>query len=719
MQRARDDAVRFEEAARAFGYYNSTVAVTIDARPLDDPTLVDAIDHAPASPPIPVAVTIAPGATVPHRADHRHGHRCPRTSSRFLGSPPGRTALAAPVVAAQNQLLTALREASYPFATVDLAPAVLHRDRRTLDVSFQIAPGPKAPLGPIRFTGLHDMSEAWLRKRLLIQPGDPFQPSRIDKARQDLLSLGVFSSVRMIPATKLNAAGALPLDVDVEERKRHAVDVGAAWSTDLGANANIAWHHRNLFGEAEQLNLTAAVQLGGDATTKPGGQVGAQFIKPDFLRRDQSLQIDLSAVDQSLIPYDQRALIEKIGITRKLWTSWSIQGGILAEQEVITQEGVTRPYAFVGLPFSVKYDSTKSLLDPVSGLRAAVSIMPVQSLNGGGTYTVTQVTGSTYFDLSHQGRSVIALRGLIGQVAGVGVFGLPPDQRLYAGGTDTVRGYRYQSIGPKFADGKPIGGTAVSAATVEFRQRFLEHWGAAAFLDVGQASDDGKPFSANWRAGAGAGAALLHADRTHSGGFRRAIDRRARRRFVRGVYRHRSGVLMRRVLKILAWCLAVLLAIPLLLPAAVLLGANTAPGRRLIETLAPRLSGGMVRIEGLSGRFPDALRAGTVTVADADGVWLTVNDAVLDWSPRHLLEGQVAIERLEARRVRTRSSAGVVGRRQQLHDPAAAWSGVPTTRGATGDRPRRRRVSRSRRRCKAPVKSPAATAGKRIWRSPP
>ena len=126
-------------------------------------------------------------------------------------------------------------------------------------------------------------------------------------------------------------------------------------------------------------------------------------------------------------------------------------------------------------------------------------------MNGGGTYTVTQVTGSTYFDLSHQGRSVIALRGLIGQVAGVGVFGLPPDQRLYAGGTDTVRGYRYQSIGPKFADGKPIGGTAVSAATVEFRQRFLEHWGAAAFLDIGQASDDGKPFSANWRAGAGAG----------------------------------------------------------------------------------------------------------------------------------------------------------------------------------------------------------------------
>jgi translocation and assembly module TamA len=45
----------------------------------------------------------------------------------------------------------------------------------------------------------------------------------------------------------------------------------------------------------------------------------------------------------------------------------------------------------------------------------------------------------------------------------------------------------------------------VAAGPIEFRQRFLENWGAAAFLDAGQASDNGKPFTANWRTGAGAG----------------------------------------------------------------------------------------------------------------------------------------------------------------------------------------------------------------------
>jgi translocation and assembly module TamA len=399
-----------------------------------------------------------------------------------------------------------LREAGYPLATVALPAAVLHRDQKELDVSFQVETGPKAALGSIRLTGLRDVSETFMRERLLLHPGEPFSPSKIETARQDLLSLGVFSSVRILPAARLDPHGDLPLDIDVQERKLHAVDLGASWSTDLGANLNAAWHHRNLFGQAEQLNLTAAVQLGGSATASPGAQLGAQFIKPDFLRRDQSLEVNLNLVDQNLVAYDQRALIERIGITRKLSPRWSVQAGILAEQEGITQEEVSRTYDFVGLPLSIKYDSTISLLDPVSGMRATVSVTPFQALNGPkSTFLVTQVSVSGYFDFGTQGRSVIALRGLVGEASGVGVFGLPPDQRLYAGGSGTVRGYRYQSIGPRFADGKPTGGTAVSAATIELRQRFLESWGAVTFLDVGQASSDGKPFSANWRAGGGAG----------------------------------------------------------------------------------------------------------------------------------------------------------------------------------------------------------------------
>ena len=48
---------------------------------------------------------------------------------------------------------------------------------------------------------------------------------------------------------------------------------------------------------------------------KPGYNFGIQFIKPDFLARDQSLEIDLGAIKQSLDAYDQRALTQKIEST--------------------------------------------------------------------------------------------------------------------------------------------------------------------------------------------------------------------------------------------------------------------------------------------------------------------------------------------------------------------------------------------------------------------
>jgi translocation and assembly module TamA len=93
----------------------------------------------------------------------------------------------------------------------------------------------------------------------------------------------------------------------------------------------------------------------------------------------------------------------------------------------------------------------------------------------------------------------------VGKVSGAGVFSLPPDQRFYAGGTSTVRGYRYQSVGPHFPDNNPTGGTAISTGTIELRQRILSSYGVVAFVDAGQVTANGAPFTGSWRVGAGVG----------------------------------------------------------------------------------------------------------------------------------------------------------------------------------------------------------------------
>jgi translocation and assembly module TamA len=175
--------------------------------------------------------------------------------------------------------------------------------------------------------------------------------------------------------------------------------------------------------------------------------------------------------------------------------------------ETIVQQGISQVYTLFALPLGVLYDSTdlsSPLLDATHGVRASLTLAPTLSHGQGNTtFFVTQFSIADYLDLSRlfsaePGRSVLALRALVASafgatdsvqkidgVEGVRVPDLPPDQRLYAGGSGTVRGYRYQSVGPEFPDGNPIGGTALSAFSIEFRQRFGESFGAALFADAG------------------------------------------------------------------------------------------------------------------------------------------------------------------------------------------------------------------------------------------
>ncbi len=108
---------------------------------------------------------------------------------------------------------------------------------------------------------------------------------------------------------------------------------------------------------------------------------------------------------------------------------------------------------------------------------------------------------------------------------------------------------------------------------------------------------------------------------------------------------------MRRSGKALAWTLGILLGVPVLLAAIVLVGANIQPGRDLIERMVPHITGGDVTLQGLAGRFPDALRAARIEVRDPEGTWLVIEHLILDWAPLRLLIGAALIDRLAATRI--------------------------------------------------------------------
>ena len=103
-----------------------------------------------------------------------------------------------------------------------------------------------------------------------------------------------------------------------------------------------------------------------------------------------------------------------------------------------------------------------------TAMRISFSVTPTHSFFGSAhpTFVIAQAIASTYYDLARlhwteAGRSIIALRGYAAEAFGAEQFSLPPDQRLYAGGSATVRGYAYQTVGPQFPNGNPIGGTSL------------------------------------------------------------------------------------------------------------------------------------------------------------------------------------------------------------------------------------------------------------------
>ncbi|MFT8674839.1 MAG: translocation/assembly module TamB domain-containing protein [Acetobacter sp.] len=93
----------------------------------------------------------------------------------------------------------------------------------------------------------------------------------------------------------------------------------------------------------------------------------------------------------------------------------------------------------------------------------------------------------------------------------------------------------------------------------------------------------------------------------------------------------------RRVARFALVAVAALAVVVGLAVAGLLVGANTGPGRRFLVRQTAALTGGTVVIDGLSGRFPDRFRLARLDIRDTQGVWLSLRDIHLDWSPLALL----------------------------------------------------------------------------------
>ncbi len=388
--RIRDDRGRLEIALESFGYYGGSIDITVAGHPAADPDLPDILAALPAGQPAQVRIAVATGplfhlgtvtVTLPP------GESLSPADERAFDLHAGQPAVASDVLGGSTRLLTALQEEGHAFADVQPPLATLRPATRTLDIVVTAKLGPRVDIGRITLAGLRRANPGYVARLLEVHQGQLYQPSRIEAARQELASTGVFSDVGVTAAKQLAPDGELPLTFDFTEAKLHTVSLQAGYSTDLGGSAGVTWTHHDLFGNGERLDLTALLTgVGGTSENGLGYDVYADLLKPDFYDRDQTLDVRVEGLKQDLEAYDQTALLVRAVVNRKLSRLWTVSGGVGVEEERILQQGVSREYTLAFVPLSANYDSTglaNPLDDPTHGFRIALDATPSYSLGSG------------------------------------------------------------------------------------------------------------------------------------------------------------------------------------------------------------------------------------------------------------------------------------------------------------------------------------------------
>ena len=103
------------------------------------------------------------------------------------------------------------------------------------------------------------------------------------------------------------------------------------------------------------------------------------------------------------------------------------------------------------------------------------------------------------------GGVVLAGRVRLGTIVGAPRDAIAPSRRFYAGGGASVRGYGYQSIGPRDPNNDPIGGRSLAEFAIEARVKAFGNFGVVPFFDAGNIYTRPLPDFSGLRYGAGVG----------------------------------------------------------------------------------------------------------------------------------------------------------------------------------------------------------------------
>lgn len=380
-------------------------------------------------------------------------------------------------------LLAAYAGRSYLDARIE---QVVERDdaAATATVRYTISEGPEASIGKIVISGTEKTRDHVLEREFRFAEGQLFDPDAIGETQAALYKTGLFNTVVIEPARDDTGRAAKRLLVRVRERESGRFDFTAGYATLDGYEAGAEVSNMNVQGQATTAGLEGRIsEFARDARATVGD--------PWFLGFPVAAAAEVRYGWEDEETYTAESAAGEVSLYKLLGRSLTLSGGYTFERTVVleTSEEDDGPGTnYTGnVSLGAVIDTRDDLLNARRGafVRAEVDFASAR-LGGTNDFVRTGLFLSLY--TRPLGRSVLAGAVEVGRIRpGNDPDDVPVNERYFAGGEGSVRGFERNSLGPEGENGEVEGGLGLLVLRVEARVPVWKSLSVVGFADAGQA----------------------------------------------------------------------------------------------------------------------------------------------------------------------------------------------------------------------------------------
>ncbi|MEM7327726.1 MAG: BamA/TamA family outer membrane protein [Pseudomonadota bacterium] len=477
-RQARNAARKAESYLNARGYFAPEIAYAVDA----GPPPVGRVQIEPGRQFTLASVTVDTGL-------QNLAPEAQATLDKVRTLAPGMPARPDAILAEEAALIAALKQAGYATARADARRVIGDREAGSLDLTFQIIPGPRILLGDVVYPSDTRTRREYLRRLISFELGDVYTPQHLATLNRRLNATRNyrFVSVQLADTaseTMPNGDEVRNIQVQLDERARYTLTTGTSFSTSEGPGLAASQTRRNATRRGD--TLTGAMTL---ATLERSFSVDWRI--PNVTGFDRTLVVSSELGREETDAFDREAVT--VSSTFEVRQSRHLTFALGAGSEFTREEDAfeQRDQQILSTSLGVRLDYADDPLDATQGWRVDARGEPGWVI-GDRDAQFFSVNGqiSAYQPLDQNRRIVAATRVRSGFVFGAALSDLPVSRRFFAGGGGSARGFEYQSVGPKGAEGTPTGGRGLLEVSGELRWRRDGPLGFVAFLDGANVSAD-------------------------------------------------------------------------------------------------------------------------------------------------------------------------------------------------------------------------------------